>query len=150
AGAGGGAATVATADGQFVLSGRVGVHNARTDGERAWSVAATSFRFGSAELTTPDAVYQGTIASLQRAADRSAGDAFVTATELPADHALASRQLSLAFDTYQVVPTGNGAVQRGISEMFEIDHVERQDGQSVVFLSDDHQLEQNADGTVTE
>jgi hypothetical protein len=141
AGASGGSATVATADGQFVLTGRVGLHSARADGERAWSVAATSFRFGSADLTTPNAVYQGAI--------DTAGDAFVTATDLPAGDAVAGRQLSLAFDSYRVVPASNGAVQRGISEMFQIDHVERQDGQSVVFLSDDPQLEQNADGSVT-
>ncbi|HEV2696227.1 MAG TPA: hypothetical protein VG347_25300, partial [Verrucomicrobiae bacterium] len=53
-GAAGGAATVATADGQYSLTGRVGLHVDRTNGDsRVWTMNATDFKYAGRELTTP-------------------------------------------------------------------------------------------------
>jgi hypothetical protein len=148
AGAGGGVPSVSTADGQYLLTGRIGAHTTGPAGERSWTIAASEFRFGTGGLTTPDQTYQGVVTGLWREAAGDAADAFVTSAALPEGTALAGRQLSLTFDTYRVV--NSTAVQRGLSEMFTIDHVESLGGESVVFLTQDHQLVMGASGTITE
>ena len=139
----GGAASVSTADGQFVLSGRLGVHSKGPAGERAWTLAAGSLQVPGGRLTTPNTFFQGTITEMMRTATGGAGNAFVTATPLPAGTALRGRQLALVYDTYRVV---NGtAVQQGISEMFEIDRVDAAGGESIVHLTRDHHLTMTGD-----
>jgi hypothetical protein len=143
----GGPLTVSTADGQFVLDGRIGVHSRGPAGERAWTIAASSLQVPGARLATPGTVFQGTVTDMIREADGEGGNAFLTSAALPAGTAWRGRWLSLAYDTYRVV--GDTAVQRGISEMFEIDRVEPVGGQTRIHLTRDHQLRMAGD-TVTE
>ena len=78
------------------------------------------------------------------------GDAFVTNAVLPLGAALAGRQLSLIYDTYHVV--NSTAIQKNISEMFQIDHITQDSsGQTNIYLTHDHQLVMDAStGTITE
>jgi len=82
-----------------------------------------------------------------RRADGDPDDCFVVDTSLPTGTALQGRQFSLTFGTYHVV--GGSAVQNGISEMFEIDHVEQIGCQTFVCVTHDHQLVM-ADGVTIE
>jgi hypothetical protein len=143
----GGAATVATADGQFALAGRIGVHTRSAAGERAWTLAASSLTVPGGRFTSPGTLFQGTVTGVLRQAEGDGANAFVTGQALPAGTAWRGRGLSLAYDTYRVV--GSSAVQRGISEMFEIDRVEQAGGETRLHLARDPQLAMSG-GAVTE
>jgi hypothetical protein len=142
---------VATADGQYSLTGRVGLHvSGGPKGEGSWTVDASDFHFGNERLTPAPQFYQGTITGMFRQATGGDGDAFVTNAVLPLGTALAGRQLSLIYDTYHVV--NSSAVQKNISEMFQIDHITQDSsGQTDIYLTHDHQLVMDPNtGTIIE
>jgi len=142
AGASGGSATVSTADGEYVLNGRIGV--LRNDGinPRIWSMGASDFEYNGNHLLASNPSYTGTISSETRKLEGGANDAFITATALPLGTALQGQHLSLTFGTL------SGYGKSGISEMFIIDHVQLIDGQYHVIFTQDHQLEITDGGTV--
>jgi hypothetical protein len=141
AGATGGADTVATADGQYSLTGRIGAHTTGPQGDRCWSVAASSFTFAGRQLSTPSQTYTGTITGETRKATGGANDAFITSAALPVGTTLQGQHLSLLFGSL------SGSNKTGISEMFVIDEVKDIGGQRHVCFSRDHQLEMS--GTTT-
>ena len=145
AGAGSGARTIYTTDGQYVLNGRIGVHTTGPEGEHAWTVAANRFHFAGRRLIMPNQLYEGLVDGTIRRSTGDSSDAFLTSANLPLGSDLKGRQLSLIFDTYRVV--GSTAIQRGISEMFEIDRVERIEGQTYIHFARDHQLVINPEDT---
>ena len=67
----------------------------------------------------------------------------MTQAALPEDVEWKGRWLSLKFGRYDVVPSDRGDYplgiehQAGISQMFQIDHVERRDGKTVIHLTED-------------
>lgn len=137
----GGSTTIATADGKFSLTGRVGacLQPAPNTGDgRVWAVAASSFKHPAGTYTPGQQVFSGNILGVTRKADGAANDAFIVDAGLPTGTALQGRQLSLTFGTYQVV--GSTATQENLSEMYEIDHVEVVNGQTYVVLASDPQL----------
>jgi hypothetical protein len=148
AGASGGSATVATADGRYSLTGRIGVHTLGSAGERGWSVAARDFQFAGAGLGDAAPVFEGAITGFVRKASGAVGDAFVTTAPLPEAAALRGRLLSLRYETYRVV--NNTSIQNGISETFEIDRIERVGDATYVYLTRDHQLVLGDDGKLRE
>ena len=146
AGASGGAETISTADGEYSLTGRVGVYVSRATSEsRVWTVGASHFKYGTQTTTNPTPSYSGTIVGMTRKIDGAANDAFIVDSPLAAGTALQGRQLSLTFGDYHVV--GSATIQKDISEMFQIDHVEQIEGQTHVVLTTDHQLKMSGSTT---
>jgi hypothetical protein len=148
AGAAGGSPTVGTADGRYSLTGRIGVHTRGPAGERGWSVAASDFQFEGAGLGVAAPTFEGAITGFVRKATGATTDAFVTASPLPEGTVLRGRPLSLRYETYRVV--NSTTIQNGISELFEIDRVERIGDQTYVHLTRDHQLALGEDGKLRE
>jgi hypothetical protein len=146
AGASGGSETISTPDGEYALTGRVGAYISRAaGGSRAWTVAATNFKFGAQTLTNAVGQYSGNIIGITRELEGAAHDAFIVDATLPAGTALQGRQLSLTFGDYQVV--GTSTIQKGISEMFQIDRVEYIDGKAHVVVTADPQLRMSGSTT---
>ena len=136
AGAGGGSATVTTADGQYSLTGRVGAFMDGPAGDsRVWTMNATDFQYPGRRLTTPGTYYWGSIAGETRKLNGAAYDAFLTVTPLPQGTALRNRFLSLTHGAL----SGSGTT--GISEMYRIDQVVLTNGLYSVCFTNDHFLE---------
>jgi hypothetical protein len=136
AGATGGSATVSTADEEYSLTGRVGVHMDRMSGDsRVWTVNATDFQYPGRRLTTPNTVYSGLIAGETRKLTGGANDAFTTTTPLPGGTALRNKYVSLTHGAL----SGSGTT--GISEMFKVDQVILTNGQYYLCFTNDHMLE---------
>ncbi|HTA95626.1 MAG TPA: hypothetical protein VK769_05830, partial [Verrucomicrobiae bacterium] len=135
-GASGGAATVSTADGQYVLSGRVGMTVDRSNGDpRVWTINATDFKFPGRELSTPTNIYySGWISGETRKFDGATYDAFTTAAPLPIGTALRGKSFSF---THGKLSSG----QTNISEMFKIDQVVFTNGLYNICFTNDHFLE---------
>ena len=152
--AAGGGEPVATADGSYRLDGRFGVVSRAGGAERAILVAGTRLEHGGQVLTMEHASLDGIIAGVIRQVDGCTANAFVTDAELPAGTALRGRWVRLTFDRYAVIPDGTRyplgiREQRGITQMYAIDRVQRQDGKSYIVLADDPMLSMR-DGEVIE
>ena len=136
AGANTGSATVSTADGQYSLTGRVGVVMDRTSGDpRVWTVNATDFQCPGRRLTTPNTYFSGLIAGEERKQTGGSNDAFLTASPLPTGTALRNKFLSLTHGAL----SGSGTTN--ISEMYRIDSVLFSNSQYYVCFTNDHYLE---------
>ena len=137
AGATGGAATVSTADGQYSLTGRVGLHVDRSTGDsRVFTMNATDFKYAGRELSTPTNTYfSGLIAGETRKLAGGSNDAFTTTSPLPLGTALRNNWMSFTHGAL------SGAGTTGISEMFKIDQVIFTNGLYNVCFTNDHYLE---------
>lgn len=132
-----GSATIATADGRYSLTGRIGAHLQATSGSRIWTMAASDFTYAGNTYTPATQVYTGTITGITRRAAGGAHDAFIVSGALPGGTALRGRHLSMTFGSYRVV--NRTTIQTGLNEMFEIDRVETiGDETHVVLASDPH------------
>ena len=137
AGANTGSATVSTADGQYSLTGRVGLEVDNTTGDsRVWTMNAADFKYAGRELSTPTNTYfSGLIAGSTRKQDGASNDAFTTTSPLPLGTALRNKWLSFTHGAL----SGSGTT--GISEMFKIDQVIFTNGLYNICFTNDHQLE---------
>ena len=137
AGATGGAATIATADGQYSLTGRVGLHVDRTSGDsRVWTMNATDFKYPGRELSTPTNMYfSGLIAGETRKQNGASNDAFTTTSPLPLGTALRNKWLSFTHGAL----SGSGTTS--VSEMFKIDQILFTNGLYSICFANDHMLE---------
>lgn len=135
AGANTGSTTVTTTNGQFSLTGRIGVHTTGPAGSRAWVVNGSLLQFPGGSFAPTNLYYSGAIIGETRKLTGGANDAFITTTPLPTGTALRGKQMSLTFGTL----SGSGTT--GISEMFQIDQVILTNGQYHVVFTNDHQLE---------
>ena len=137
AGANVGSGTVSTADGQYSLTGRVGLHVDRTSGDaRVWTMNATDFKYAGRELSTPTNTYfSGLIAGETRKQTGGSYDAFTTTTPLPLGPTLRGKWLSFTHGAL------SGSSTTGISEMFKIDQVIFSNGVYNICFTNDHQLE---------
>ena len=137
AGATGGSAIVSTADGQYSLSGRVGLHVDRSSGDsRVWTMNATDFKYAGRELSTPtNTFFPGLIAGETRKLNGGSNDAFTTVAPLPLGTALRGKWLSFTHGTL----SGSGTT--GISEMFKVDQVIFTNGLYNICFTNDHMLE---------
>jgi hypothetical protein len=148
-------APLASADGSYALDGRFGVVTHGADGTtRGYLVAGTRLAYPGQTLALPRATLTGTITGVLRQVDGCTGNAFVTDAALPEGNALHGRWLRLSFDRYPVVANGSNYPlgiheQRGITEMYAIDRVQRQDGKTYIVLSEDPMLS-IADGKAVE
>ena len=141
----------ATTDGKYALTGRVGVS---TNQGRAVLVAGTRFEHEGKQLTADQAAFTGGISQILHPAGGCGADAFVTDAPLPEGDTLKGRWIVLTMGTYKVVPSGTTfplgvQEQKGIRQPFQIDHVERKAGQTLVVLTADPMLAMSA-GKVTE
>jgi hypothetical protein len=134
----GGAATIATSDGVYSLTGRIGYYMQNSAGNRVWTMGASSFKHPQGTYSPGTQVYSGSIIGVTRQAAGATNDALIVSGILPTGTTLRGRQLSLTFGDYQIV--GSSTIQQGISEMFEIDRVEVMNGQTHVILKSDPQL----------
>lgn len=136
AGANTGSATVSTVDGQYSLTGRVGLQVDRPTGDsRVWTMNATDFKYAGRELSTPTNTYfSGLIAGETRKLNGASNDAFTTTSPLPLGTALRNKWLSF---THGTLSSG----QTGISEMFKIDQVLLSNGIYNICFTNDHCLE---------
>ncbi|HEX3134346.1 MAG TPA: heparinase II/III family protein [Planctomycetota bacterium] len=146
--------TVATADGQYLLQGRLGIERASpTRASRAVAIGAELFRCRMQELSRPQASVRGALTGACRRATGSTVDALVTDELLPADGSLSGRWLTLRFGAYHVIPDARGtlpqgvAEQTGITQQFEIDRIERVPGGSRIITRGDHGLRVTAADT---
>jgi hypothetical protein len=136
AGANTGSATVSTVDGQYSLTGRIGVHADRPSSPRVWTINASDFQYAGRRLSTPTNIYfSGLIAGETRKLVGGSNDAFYTASPLPVGTALRNRQLSVTFGAL----SGSGTT--GISEMFRIDQVLLTNSQYHIVFTNDPMLE---------
>lgn len=137
AGAAAGSATVSTLDGQYSLTGRVGLEVDRPTGDaRVITMNATDFKYPGRELSTPTNTYfAGLIAGDTRKLDGASNDAFTTRTPLPIGTALRNKWLSFTHGAL----SGSGTT--GISEMFKIDQVLASNGTYYICFTNDHYLE---------
>ncbi len=136
-------AEVATADAAVRLHGRVGLLSRRVGGtSQAWLIGGTDFH-ATESVRLSSKAYRGMLAAVARRTEGAAADAFVTEATLPEGAALKGRWLSLAFGKYLVIPAASGEYplgireQAGISQMFQIDHVDHRDGKTWICLSQD-------------
>lgn len=137
AGANTGSATVSTADGQYVLTGRIGLTSESPNGNsRVWTMNATDLKYPGGEFSTPTNTYfSGLIAGDTRKADGASYNAFTTTTPLPLGTAWRNKWLSFTHGAL----SGSGTT--GISEMFKIDQVIFTNGLYNVCFTNDHDLE---------
>lgn len=137
AGANTGSASVVTADGQYWLTGRVGLHVDRTNGDsRVWTMNATDFKYPGRELSTPmNTYFSGVIAGETRKQTGGDNDAFTTPSTLPTGTALRNKWLSFTHGAL----SGSGTT--GVSEMFKIDQVIYTNGLYCICFTNDHYLE---------
>src|SRR6185312_14507677 len=119
AGANTGSAIVATADGQYSLTGRVGLHVDRAGGDsRVWTMNATDFKYAGREfMTATNTYFSGLIAGETRKLTGGSNDAFTTTSPLPLGTALRNKWMSFTHGAL----SGSGTT--GISEMYKIDQV---------------------------
>lgn len=137
AGANGGSPTVSTVDGQYSLTGRVGLEVNRSSGDsRVWTMNATDFKYGGGELSTPTNTYfSGWISGETRKLTGGSFDAFTTTTPLPLGLALQNKWLSMTHGAL----SGSGTT--GISEMFRVEQVRWSNNLYYVCFTNDHYLE---------
>jgi hypothetical protein len=141
----------ATADGKYALTGRVGV---APGGGKAVLVAGTRFEHDGKDLKAAEAAFTGGISQVLRKDGGCSTDAFVSDAPLPEGDALKGRWIVLTMGSYKVIPSGTTfplgvQEQKGIRQPFQIDHVERNGGQTYVVLTADPLLSMAA-GKVTE
>lgn len=125
--------------GAYVLNGKVGVNCTDAAGQASQHAIAAP-KFSAADSALACGVYQGTVSEIHSVKGGSAENAFVTDAELPTDGSLDGQFLSLEFGTYHTVNAPQVPEQDGISELYEISHVERRDGKTYVYLADDPAL----------
>jgi len=138
--------TVATADKSYSLRGRFGLVSKAKGKTGNWLIAGTELRAGDKVVAVPDGIREGTVTAVMRRHDGAAWDAFVTDAPLPEGPALKGRWLSLAFGPCKLIPGLDGSYpldikeQPGISQMFQIDHVERREGKTWICITEDPAL----------
>jgi hypothetical protein len=128
-------ATISTADANYSLTGRIGLHSQASKATRNWAVNATSFCYPGGNYAPKNLYYSGEIHAVTRRLSGGIHDAFITQTKLPTGKSLKGKQLSLTFGT--LVKSGH----IGISQMFEIDEVKLIDGQYHICLASDPLLQ---------
>jgi len=144
---------VVTADGACALKGRIGVLSRKAGSEKKFLIAGTAFSAAGKSLTGAPA-FSGTITGAVRPPYAFAGYALVTDAELPEGDTLKGRWMSLTFGAYAVVPGSRGTypaeikTQEGITGMFQIERVVRQQGKTYISTADDHGLAIEGGNTV--
>ena len=147
--------TVATTDKAYSLRGRFGLVSKANGRTGSWLIAGTELRCGDNVIAMPDGVQEGAITAVMRRHDGAALDAFVADSPLPEGPALKGRWVSLAFGPCKLIPKEDGSYplnmkeEPGISQMFQIDHVERREGKTWICLTEDPALSIK-DGVATE
>ena len=74
------------------------------------------------------------------------GNALISDADLPAGTALRGKWLALTFGTCNVIPAEDGTypagikTQEGLRSLYLIDHVEKKDGKTTIYMVDDHGL----------
>jgi hypothetical protein len=83
-GASGGSTTVSTLDGQFSLTGRIGVRSQGVGGAPDMDGCRERLSVSGGQVTPANQVYSGTITGFTRKVDGAANDAFIYQRKSPA------------------------------------------------------------------
>jgi hypothetical protein len=119
-GAGTGQDTIATLDGNFSLTGRIGLHSKGADTLKIWVMDTSEFIHPDGTYTPSSPLhYAGAITGETRVETGDAYDAFTTTTPLPTGTALRGKYMRLNFGAL----VRGGTDTEGMSEVFEIDEV---------------------------
>jgi Concanavalin A-like lectin/glucanases superfamily/Putative Ig domain len=137
AGANAGSATVSTTDGQYSLTGSVGLYSTNSSSASAWVVNGSHFQWPGGAYSPTNLYYFGGIVGSTRKEEGAAWDAFTTTTPLPTGTALQGKYLSLTHGTL----SGYGVTN--ISELYQIDQVVQSNGLYYICLADDPYLDIN-------
>ena len=135
---------VRTADGAFSLEGRAGIYSTAT--ASAAMIAASNFQTPQQQLQMEAASYSGTIEAVGSQMDGADGNYFVTDVDLPEGMVLYDRWMSVQFGTYLTKNVEQIPQQDDLSEMFAIDHVEKKDGKTYIYLKEDPALRMTSSG----
>lgn len=100
-------------------------------------LGASRLTYGKSSLMQEPAALTGRLVGSERRKDGAKADVHITDADLPTDDVLKGRWMSVVFGTYR---TGDGKEQKGISEQFQIDHVETANGKTFIFTTEDHAL----------
>ncbi len=124
----------ATGDG-ITIKGRLGIVR-QTNGETIgmWLLEGEELAAKGWRINPKKSCYAGQIQAATRKAEGAEYDAFTTDAELPAGSAL--------HGMWMIVTHGNG-----YKHGYEIDRVEKQDGRTIIMLTDDHGLRIEGDKT---
>ncbi len=133
-------------DGAYMLNGKVGVYCRKKTGS---GFVLDSHRFSAADdiERVYSGVYQGNITEIHSVKNGDSENAFVTDAALP-EGILDGQYLSLEFGTYHTVNAPKVPAQDGISELYQISHVEQKDGKTYIYLADDPALKLEGGKTV--
>jgi Heparinase II/III-like protein len=146
---------IGTVDKEFHLQGRFGLYSETGTVGHTWMIGAREFNHRRSSTDNPFSLYEGNISTVLRRREGAAADVLVTDEILPEGDAWRGRWISLTFGKYHVVPDELGNFpfgiqeQEGISQMFEIDHVERRENKTWIHLTEDPSFTIH-DGIVTE
>lgn len=149
-----------TLDGSYTLNGRIGICSNYKNKPEAWLIAGSNFKYNNKELKRTDLIFDGKITGAQRIATGAESNALITDAILPAGDVLKGKWLSLTYGTYTVQPTAKGVYpyladgtlvkkQNGMSEMYQIERIERKGDKTYIHTIHDHILEM-AGGKATE
>ncbi len=118
-----------------VMRGRLGIVR-EVDGEvvGVWLFGGESLKAGRVGIESSMAEYAGSLTGISRVVDGAENDAFVTDAELP--------EGDILHGAWMIVTHGNG-----MKHGYEIDRVERRDGQTVVMLTRDPGLRMDGEKT---
>jgi len=136
---------IATQDGTFSLSGRIGIFSKNGGTTRAQLITGDQFVYPGGSVTQAQGAFTGTITSVLRQAKGCTDNAFVTAAVIPAGDTLHGRWIRLNFPTYDVIPDGTKypfglKQQTGFTQLYQIDRVVQRDNQTYILLLGDPAL----------
>ena len=137
---------IATQDGNYSLSGRVGLVSKNGSSTRAYLIAGDTFTYpGGGRVSQAGAAYTGTISSVLRKVKGCSDDGFVTSAAIPEGNALNGRWIRLNFGTYNVIPDGANyplgiKQQKGFTQLYQIDHVVKRGQDTIILLKADPAL----------
>lgn len=131
----------------WMLNGKVGVYCTKERRSNSHTFDSHLFSAANDAKQGYSGVYQGSITEIHSVKNGDSENAFVTDAALP-EEVLDGQYLSLEFGTYHTVNASKVPTQDGISELYQISHVEQRDGKTYIYLASDPALKLEGGKTV--
>lgn len=137
-------ATIHTADGSIALTGKIGVVSRIENETRAVLISGKTLEVDGEKVETENGPYYGTISGTVRLVDGANCNALITDTMIPEGDALKGKWMQVQFGVYNVIsPSSSIRTQEGMNELFQIDHVKRENNRTYIVTTNDHYLHVN-------